>query len=439
MRIAIIGAGYVGLVAGACYGSTGNTITFIDAEPSRIDMLRQGQLPIYEPGLAEMLAEGVRAGRVHYTTEMTPLADAEMIGIAVGTPSAPDGSVDMSFIDAAARQIGQNIRDYCLVVMKSTVPVGTHKRVSDIIRSITQVPFDYVSNPEFLKEGSAVDDFLMPDRVVIGTTSDKARKIMQHVYSPFMRRGNRAMFMDPTSAELTKYACNAMLATRISFMNEMARLAEAVGADVEAIRQGMGSDNRIGRSFLFPGLGYGGSCFPKDVLALIHTGKAHGVGMSIARAVHDINQSQGEVLLAKMERYFKGDFAGKRFAMWGLAFKPRTDDMREAPSVKVIRRLQERGAKLAVHDPQANAAARRVLGDTVEYFDDTYGPLQGASGLIICTEWMEFRTPDFKRMAELMVTPVVFDGRNLYDAEYVNQVGIDYFCIGRPDALAKRG
>ncbi len=439
MRIAIIGAGYVGLVAGACYGSTGNTVTFVDADPERIAMLRRGQMPIYEPGLAELLAEGVRAGRVSYTTDMgAALQGVEVIGIAVGTPPAADGSVDMSCIDAAARQIGQSIREYCLVVMKSTVPVGTHKRVTEIIRSLTQTPFDYVSNPEFLKEGTAIDDFLMPDRVIIGATSDKARKIMQHMYSPFMRRGNRAMFMDPTSAELTKYACNTMLATRISFMNEMARLAEAVGADIEQIRTGMGSDNRIGRAFLFPGLGYGGSCFPKDVLALVHTGSEHGVAMSIARSVHDVNQTQSDVLMGKIDRYFKGNLAGKKFAVWGLAFKPRTDDVREAPAIKLIRRLQTQGATIAVHDPQANEAARRVLGDTVEYCEDSYGPLQGANGLIICTEWMEFRTPDFKRIAEKLQTPVIFDGRNLYDAEYVNQAGIDYLCIGRPDAMAKQ-
>ena len=436
MRITIVGAGYVGLVAGACYASTGNTVTMVDADPDKVDMLTSGGVPIYEPGLGELLAESVRAGRITFTTDLPgAIKDAEIIGIAVGTPSADDGSVDMSYVDEAARQIGQSIQDYCLVVTKSTVPVGTHQRVTDIIRSQTDVPFDYVSNPEFLKEGAAVDDFLTPDRVIVGTNSDRARKAMKHLYQPFMRRGNRILFMDPTSAELTKYACNAMLATRISFMNELARLSNVVGADVEAIRAGMGSDNRIGRAFLYPGLGYGGSCFPKDVRALIHMSRQAGTPFGTVEATHEANEAQADHLLDKIRRYYNDQLDGRRFAVWGLSFKPRTDDMREAPSVKIITRLLEASCSVAVHDPQAHHTARKILGDSVEYCDDAYDPLQGADGLIICTEWMEFRTPDFARMATLLTGPVIFDGRNLYDPAYVNESGLDYLCIGRPDAM----
>ncbi len=438
MRITIIGAGYVGLVSGACYASTGNTVTFLDTDAAKIDLLRRGDVPIYEPGLDALLAQGVKADRIRYTTDAPgALATAEVIGIAVGTPSAPDHSVDMQYIDSAARLIGQHLKQYALVVTKSTVPVGTHQRVSDIIRSLTDVPFDYVSNPEFLKEGSAVDDFLTPDRVVVGTDSPRAQKAMQHLYEPFMRKGNRVLNMDPTSAELTKYACNAMLATRISFMNELARLANTVGADIERIRAGMGSDSRIGRAFLFPGLGYGGSCFPKDVKALMHMGQAHGTPLGIVEAVHAANETQVDYLFSKIERYFNGELQGRKFAVWGLAFKPRTDDMREAPSLKLIARLRDNGASVAAHDPVAHGTARKLLDPAVTLHEQVYEPLHNADGLIICTEWMEFRTPDFARVAELLRTPVIFDGRNLYDPEYVNEAGMDYLCVGRPDALRR--
>jgi UDPglucose 6-dehydrogenase len=438
MRITIAGAGYVGLVAGTCYASTGNTVTMADANPDKIRMLSAGEVPIYEPGLGELLADNIKAGRISFTTDLaSAAAGAEMIGIAVGTPPLPDGSADMSFVEAVAETIGKNIRDYCVVVTKSTVPVGTHEKVRRIIRQHTDAPFDYVSNPEFLKEGSAVDDFLRPERVIIGTDSQRARKIMEHLYEPFMRQGRRILFMDPISAELTKYACNSMLAVRISFMNEMSRLADSVGADVQQIRLGMGSDSRIGRAYLFPGLGYGGSCFPKDVQALIHAGEKLGTEMGIVRSAHIANEQQTDILFDKITGYY-GDLRGKKFAVWGLAFKPRTDDMREAPSVKLIRRLLDAGAAVAVHDPEAHNTARKVLGDSVTYHENVYEPLTGADGLIICTEWMEFRTPDFKLIAEKLAQPVIFDGRNLYDPKYVVEAGINYFCIGRPDAIVSK-
>ena len=439
MRIVIAGAGYVGLVAGACYASTGNTVTMVDTDGKRIDMLRAGGMPIYEPGLADLLAENRRAGRISFQTDLTAAAaEAELVGIAVGTPPREDGSADMSFVEAAAAQIARGIRDYVVIVTKSTVPVGTCSRIREILRANTEYPFDYVSNPEFLKEGSAVDDFLSPDRVIVGTESPRARRIMEHLYEPFMRQGRRILFMDPISAELTKYACNSMLATRISFMNEMARLAEKVGADIQGIRAGMGSDGRIGKAFLFPGLGYGGSCFPKDVKALVHTGELHDVDMGVVRAADAANAAQVDWLFEKMRRYFGGELKGKKMAVWGLAFKPRTDDMREAPSLKLIARLLNAGVIVSAHDPAAHEAARKILGDSITYDEDAYGPLTDADGLAICTEWMEFRTPDFKRMARQMRRKVIFDGRNLYDPQYVNEAGIDYLCIGRPDALIHR-
>jgi UDPglucose 6-dehydrogenase len=436
MQITIIGAGYVGLVAGACYASTGNDVIMVDQDKDRVEMLRRGEVPIYEPALAELIADAAQTNRITFTTDLpSACSNAEIIGIAVGTPPQPDGSVDMSFVNAVAKAIGENIKGYCVIVTKSTVPVGTHQRITQIIGEGTEIEFDYVSNPEFLKEGTAVSDFLSPERVIIGTMGERARKIMGHLYAPFMRQGRRILFMSPASAELTKYACNAMLATRISFMNELARLAETVDADVNQIRMGMGSDSRIGRSFLFPGLGYGGSCFPKDVKALVHTGAQHGVEMGIAAAAELTNKTQPEMLIEKIEKYFGGQLEGKKFALWGLAFKPNTDDMREAPSLKIIEHLLARGASVAGHDPKAQTTAKVVLGDSITYHEDAFETFDGADGLIICTEWMEFRTPSFQRIAELLRHRVIFDGRNLYDPEYVNEAGIDYLCIGRPDAI----
>jgi len=408
----------------------------VDSNPGRVETLRAGGVPIYEPGLGELLGESVQAGRISFTTDLPgAIATAEVIGIAVGTPCGPDGSADMSYVDAVAEQIGKSLQNYAVIVTKSTVPVGTSERVCKKIRELTDVEFDYVSNPEFLKEGSAVDDFLRPNRVIIGTESPRAKRVMEHLYGPFMRQGRRVLFMDAVSAELTKYACNSMLATRISFMNEMAQLAQAVGADIKHIREGMGSDSRIGRAFLFPGLGYGGSCFPKDVQALIHTANACGTTVGVVQAAHEANDKQVDFLLRKIEKYFDGNLAGRKFAVWGLAFKPRTDDMRDAPSVKLIQRLQQAGAAVAGHDPQAHKTAREVLGDTITYHDNVYEPLADADGLIICTEWMEFRSPDFKRIGEMLKHPVIFDGRNLYEPDYVNDAGLDYICVGRPDAI----
>jgi len=434
MNITIAGAGYVGLVAGACYASTGNTVTMVDPDERRYTMLTNGEVPIYEPGLQALLAENVAAGRIKFARDLSSAAEAEVIGIAVGTPPRADGSADLTFIEQVAEQIAENIKDYCVVVTKSTVPVGTHRIVTDIIGKNTDVEFDYVSNPEFLKEGSAISDFLHPERVIIGTESLRARRTMSHLYGPFMRRGSRILFMDPVSAEMTKYACNAMLAVRISFMNEMARLAEAAGADVKNIRLGMGSDGRIGRAFLFPGIGDGGSCFPKDVSALIHTGETSDTEMGVTRAAKSANDTQADFFFAKINKWFEGNLEGKKLAMWGLAFKPNTDDMREAPSLKLIRRLIESGASVAAYDPQAMEEAEKILGDTVSYHENAYATLPDADGLVICTEWMEFRTPDFKRIAKELKQPVIFDGRNIYEPEYVNGEGLDYISIGRPDA-----
>ena len=435
MKITIAGAGYVGLVAGACYATSGNHVIVADIDSDKVDALNRGEIPIYEPGLEDLVQDGVAAGRLKFTTDLASACkDAAVIGIAVGTPSAPDGTADLQYVRDVAETIGRSIENYAVVVTKSTVPVGTHAMVTDTIRSQTDVDFDYASNPEFLKEGSAVNDFLKPERVIIGSDSDRARKIMSRLYSPFMRQGRRILFMDTPSAELTKYACNSMLAVRISFMNEIARLAEAVGADVHSVRMGMGSDSRIGRSFLFPGLGYGGSCFPKDVQALIRTGELTGLDMGIVAAAERANRTQPDMMVQKIRNYFDGDLQGKQFAVWGLAFKPKTDDMREAPSLKVVEQLLAEGASVRAYDPQARETTREILGARITYADQPYEALNDADALIVCTEWLEFHSPDFEQMAKAMKTKVIFDGRNLYDIEYVKEFGFDYFCIGRPDS-----
>jgi UDPglucose 6-dehydrogenase len=435
MKITIAGAGYVGLVAGACYATSGNHVIVADIDSDKVDALNRGEIPIYEPGLEDLVQDGVAAGRLKFTTDLASACkDAAVIGIAVGTPSAPDGTADLQYVRDVAETIGRSIENYAVVVTKSTVPVGTHAMVTDTIRSQTDVDFDYASNPEFLKEGSAVNDFLKPERVIIGSDSDRARKIMSRLYSPFMRQGRRILFMDTPSAELTKYACNSMLAVRISFMNEIARLAEAVGADVHSVRMGMGSDSRIGRSFLFPGLGYGGSCFPKDVQALIRTGELTGLDMGIVAAAERANRTQPDLMVQKIRNYFDGDLQGKQFAVWGLAFKPKTDDMREAPSLKIVEQLLADGASVRAYDPQARETTREILGDRISYADQPYDALNDADALIVCTEWLEFHSPDFEQIAKAMKTKVIFDGRNLYDIEYVTDFGFDYFCIGRPDS-----
>ncbi len=432
MKITILGAGYVGLVSGTCYATTGNHVTMVDVDPERIAALHRGEVPIYEVGLEELIRENLEAKRIEFTTDLAEACrGAEVIGIAVGTPQDETGRCNLEYVLNAAEQIADNIRDHTIVVTKSTVPVGTGKKIRRIISSRTEVPFDYVSNPEFLKEGSAVDDFMYPERVILGTQSERARKTMRHLYTPFMRRSDRILFMDVESAELAKYACNSMLALRISFMNELARLSEKIGADIHDVRLAMGTDGRIGSAFLFPGLGYGGSCFPKDVQALAHTAREHGKQLTLVEQTHQVNQQQTDFFFEKIIGHYQGNLQGRRFALWGLAFKPRTDDVREAPALKLARRLLEQGATVCGYDPEARETARAVLGDRIDYARYSYDALKSADGLIICTEWLEFRTPDFHEIVSRLKQPVIFDGRNLYDPEMVRQAGLVYYCIGR--------
>lgn len=439
MRVAVIGAGYVGLVAGACFSDTGNDVTLIDVDSEKVDALNRGEVPIYEPGLSELVGANTAAGRLKFTTDLTTaVAGAQVVVLAVGTPSAPDGTVDMRAMEQAAAQVGEAILDYTVIVCKSTVPVGTAKKISEIISFVTNVEFDYVANPEFLKEGAAVSDFLKSDRVILGLSSERALRTMKHLYSPFMRRNDRMLVMDPASAELTKYACNAMLATRITFMNELSRLCDRYGADISKIRGGMGSDRRIGPDFLYPSLGYGGSCFPKDVKGIIAMGRSVNHPMRIMEAVHLANAEQREDMIARIQHYFDGKLTDRTFAVWGLAFKARTDDVRESPALTVVQRLVGGGAEVAVHDPQAMDNARSVLGDgRITYHDQMYDALDGADALIICTEWQQYRTPDFDRIKSLLATPVIFDGRNLYDPEWMADTGITYHSIGRPTAVPR--
>ena len=436
MRITVVGAGYVGLVAGTCLAETGHEVTVVEVDAARIATLRQGQVPFYEPGLADLLARNINKGRLRFTGDIAEaVPGAACAFIAVGTPQDEDGSADLQYVLRAAEDIGRAMTGPLVVVIKSTVPVGTHRLVAEKLAACSQHAAPVVSNPEFLKEGAAVDDFMRPDRVVVGTGDEQARELMADIYAPFVRTGNPILFMDNYSAEMAKYAANGLLATRISFMNEIALLCDAVGADVDQVRLVLGSDRRIGPSFLFPGMGFGGSCFPKDVRALARSGAEHGVDMYILEAVDRVNARQKEVVARRVQQRFGEDLAGRTFAVWGLAFKPRTDDMRDAPSVKLIQRLQQAGAAVAGHDPQAHKTAREVLGDTITYHDNVYEPLADADGLIICTEWMEFRSPDFKRIGEMLKHPVIFDGRNLYEPDYVNDAGLDYICVGRPDAI----
>ncbi|MDP6546545.1 MAG: UDP-glucose/GDP-mannose dehydrogenase family protein [Phycisphaerae bacterium] len=434
MKLAVIGSGYVGLVAGACFSDTGNDVTMVDIDPARVDMLREGKLPIYEPGLGEIVRRNAAEGRLTFTSDLpTAAGDAEVVILAVGTPSAPDGTVDMQWMDAAAEQVAGAITGYTVIVTKSTVPVGTHKRVSDIIAARTDVEFDYVSNPEFLKEGAAVGDFMKPDRVILGLSGDRPLQVMRHLYAPFMRRGDRILVMDPASAELTKYACNAMLATRISFMNELSQMCDHFGADVTHIRRGMGTDHRIGPDFLYPSLGYGGSCFPKDVQGMIAMGRSANRPVRVVEAVHLANIEQREAMFDRIKHYFGNRLGDCKIALWGLAFKARTDDVRESPAITIAQRLVGAGASLAVHDPQAMETAKGALGDKqIEYCPHMYDALNDADALVVCTEWQEFRTPDFARMARLMAGNVIFDGRNLYDLEWIANTPFRYYSIGRP-------
>tara|TARA_R110002073_G_scaffold19743_7_gene71871 strand:+ start:14621 stop:15922 length:1302 start_codon:yes stop_codon:yes gene_type:complete len=433
MRIAVVGTGYVGLVAGTCFAESGNTVTCIDIDQAKIDGLKNGVVPIYEPGLEELLKRNSRDGRLLFTTDYAEgIANAQVCFIAVGTPTGEDGSADLKYVLAAAKSIAEAMTGYMVVVDKSTVPVGTGAKVRAVIEANTDHPFDVVSNPEFLKEGAAIDDFLKPNRVVIGSSSERSSRVMDELYEPFVRTGNPILHMDVESAELTKYAANAMLATRISFMNEIANLCTRVGANIDMVRHGIGSDERIGSRFLFSGVGYGGSCFPKDVKAVIHTAADHEYDFRILRAVEDVNEAQKHVQFAQVTAEFGADLTGRRFAVWGLAFKPNTDDMREAPAVVLIESLLQAGATVVVHDPEAmKMAQEHYLGDRVEYADRPMDALPDADALILVTEWNEFRRPDFDAIKAALKQPTIFDGRNIWPRESVEQLGFKYAGIGR--------
>jgi UDPglucose 6-dehydrogenase len=431
MKIAIVGTGYVGLVAGACFAESGNDVMCVDKDESKVRMLRAGKMPIYEPGLEELVRRNRHENRLTFTTQLPKAVRAStIIFIAVGTPQGEDGSADLQHVLNVARDIARTMNGYKVIVDKSTVPVGTSARVREVVRRETTHPFSVVSNPEFLKQGAAIDDFLKPDRVVIGAEDPRARDIMQELYEPFTRTGAPIMMMDCASAELSKYAANAMLATRISFMNEVANVCEAVGANVDEVRRAIGSDKRIGTSFLFPGVGYGGSCFPKDVKAMIHFSSQKDYDFKILKAVEQVNASQKTRLVARMRAHF-GSLKGKTVAVWGLAFKPRTDDMREAPSIPLIKALLAEGADVQAYDPQATKIAKGIFGSKVTFAANNYDALRGADCLVIVTEWSEFRRPDFEKMRKLLRSPVIFDGRNLFTPEQMKQGGFTYYSIGR--------
>ncbi|MBN1505710.1 MAG: UDP-glucose/GDP-mannose dehydrogenase family protein [Sedimentisphaerales bacterium] len=432
MKICTIGAGYVGLVSGACFAEAGNEVICVDKDEGRIARLCEGIVPIYEPELDRLVERNLRSGRLRFTTDMKEAVRRSLIIIlAVGTPAAADGSSDMSFVDAVVTQIGELIEEYRIIVMKSTVPVGTHARIAAALRSRTDVPFDYVANPEFLKEGGAVEDFMRPNRVIIGTASPRAREVMAELYSPFMRKSNRILYMDPMSAEMTKYAANAMLATRISFMNEIAMLCEQMGADVELVRRGLGSDPRIGSAFLFPGVGFGGSCFPKDIRSLVHIGQSHGLPMDVVRAVWHVNQAARERFTDRVRAYFSGRENRVTLAVWGLAFKASTDDVRESPALYCVRRFLDWGMKVKAYDPEAGQAASAALDGRIQLCTNAYESLDGSDALVVLTDWQEFRTPDFEAIRSRLRRPVVFDGRNLYDPARAEQAGLEYHCVGR--------
>ncbi len=433
MKICVVGTGYVGLVVGTCMADLGFQVTCVDNAEDKIRALEGGQVPIYEPGLDQILRRNVREKRLDFTMDaQAAIQAAEVIYIAVGTPSAPDGSADLSGVLAVAHQIGDNLRRSATVIIKSTVPVGTADQVRELIQSRTKQEFDVVSNPEFLKEGAAVEDFMRPDRIVIGCKAPRSRTVMEQLYASLVRTGRPILFMDNRSAELTKYASNALLATKISFMNELSRLCEKTGADIELVRKGAGADTRIGPRFLFAGAGYGGSCFPKDVKALCDTAKKYGMTLSIADAVEQVNYEQKHVLGAKVKTRFGQDLTSRRFCLWGLAFKPETDDMREAPSLVLAEDLLAAGASVVAYDPEAMHEAKKYLGDRVTYAPNPIAALEGADGLVLVTEWNEFRNPDFRIVKERLRQPVIFDGRNIYNREELRAAGFEYFAIGRP-------
>ena len=446
MKVTIYGAGYVGLVTGACLSDVGNDVLCVDVNEDRVAALNRGEIPIYEPGLSKIITKNCKTGRLRFTTDADEaVAHGQLQFIAVGTPPSEDGSADLKYVLEVAQAIGRHMEEYRVVVDKSTVPVGTADQVSEAIAEQLQqrgveIPYSVASNPEFLKEGDAISDFMKPDRIVIGTDEKRAEQLLRELYSPFNRNHERIIAMDVRSAELTKYAANAMLATKISFMNEMANIAECVGADIEQVRLGIGSDSRIGYSFIYPGCGYGGSCFPKDVRAVEQTARVHGYAPRILPAVDASNEAQKEVLFSKIQKRLR-NLEGKTIAIWGLAFKPNTDDMREASSLVLIRALLDAGAKVRAHDPESMKVTESILGDTgsIEFCDDPYAALEGSDALAIVTEWKAFRSPDFGRVKELLTEPLIFDGRNLYDPASVAAAGIEYHSIGRPVALAQGG
>jgi UDPglucose 6-dehydrogenase len=434
MKIAVVGTGYVGLVTGTCFAETGNVVTCVDIDQRKVTKLSKGEITIYEPGLEKLFIRNLKEGRLSFTTNLEEgIRGAEIIFLALPTPPGEDGSADLKYILGVSEHLGKILTDYKVIVDKSTVPVGTAEKVHAAIAKNYTGAFDVVSNPEFLREGVAVDDFMKPDRVVIGTSSDRARKVMNELYAPFVRSGNPVIFMDERSAELTKYAANSFLATKISFMNEIAQLCERLGADVDMVRKGIGSDERIGKRFLFPGIGYGGSCFPKDVQALVKSSTEVNYNFQILNAVMDVNEKQKKHLIPKIKTYFNNNLKGKHFALWGLAFKPNTDDIREAPALYIIEDLLEAGATVTAFDPEAMNNVKDVVGDKINYASSQYEALEGADALIIATEWNEFRTPDFIKIVQSLKNQAIFDGRNLFDVAAVKALGFHYESIGRPN------
>ncbi len=432
MRVTIVGTGYVGLVTGTCFAETGNKVVCVDIDKSKVEKLNGGQITIYEPGLEKIFLRNIKEGRLKFTTQIEEaIKDTDIIFLALPTPPGADGSADLKYVLGVAEHLGKILKGYKVIVNKSTVPVGTADKVSAEIVKNYSGEFDVVSNPEFLREGVAVDDFMKPDRVVVGTSSERAKKILSDLYAPFVRQGNPIIFMDERSSELTKYAANSFLATKISFMNEIAQLCERLGADVDMVRRGIGSDDRIGKRFLFPGIGYGGSCFPKDVQALVKSSDEVDYDFEILKAVEKVNATQKLHLVEKIKSYFENNLQGKHFAMWGLAFKPNTDDVREAPSLAIIDALINLGATITAYDPEAMINVQALIGDKINYVSNQYDSLINSDALIIATEWSEFRTPDFDKMAHIMNKKNVFDGRNLFDVQKMKELGYNYHCIGK--------
>lgn len=435
MKITVVGTGYVGLVTGTCLAETGNTVTCVDIDERKVNKLKSGQITIYEPGLEKLFERNLKEERLSFTTSLAEgIKEAQIVFLALPTPPGEDGSADLRYVLGVAEDMGKLLTDYKIIIDKSTVPVGTAEKVHEAISKNCTCEFDVVSNPEFLREGVAVDDFMKPDRIVIGTRSDRAKRLLEQLYAPYVRQGNPIIFMDERSAELTKYAANSFLATKISFMNEVAQLCERLGADVDMVRRGIGSDERIGRRFLFPGIGYGGSCFPKDVQALVRSSWEVGYDFKILDAVMDVNERQKVHLVSKIKKYFSDDLQGKHFALWGLAFKPNTDDIREAPALYIIDELIKAGATISAYDPEAMENVKNIVGDKISFAENQYDALKGADALIIATEWNEFRTPDFLKIVSTLKRKTIFDGRNLFDTTAIRELGFYYESIGRPVA-----